>query len=260
MRTEQFEVRLAETPAEVEAAQRLRYEVFYNEHGATPTDEIAETGLDIDAYDYCCDHLLVIDKQRADESFDGTPCVVGTYRMMRKHAALSNGGFYSAQEYDLENLIRLPDEIVEVGRSCVHADYRRGAVMQLLWAGIAKYLAENNIKVLFGCASFSGTDPETFGKALTYLHENHLAPANYRPRALEHRHVDMAELADGPVEYKDALEQLPPLLKGYIRLGGKVGDGAVIDHEFNTVDVCMVVTTDRLTEKYQRHFRPSGTA
>lgn len=260
MRTDQFDVRLAETPLEVQAAQSLRFDVFYNEHGATPTSDVAETGPDIDAYDYCCDHLLVIDKNRADETGDGSPFVVGTYRMMRKHAALSNGGFYSSQEYDLENLIKLPDEIVEVGRSCVHADYRRGAVMQLLWAGIAKYLAENNIKVLFGCASFAGTDPEAIGNALGYLHENHLAPSEYRPRALAHRHVDMAEYADGPVTYKDALEQLPPLLKGYVRLGGKVGDGAVIDHEFNTVDVCMVVTTDQLTEKYQRHFKPSGTA
>ena len=256
MRTDQFEIRLAESPAEVEAAQRLRYEVFYLEHGATPTPEVAKSGLDVDPYDYCCDHLLVIDRDRSSTQ----PCVVGTYRMMRKHAALSNGGFYSAQEYDLDNLIRLPDEIVEVGRSCVHADYRRGAVMQLLWAGIAKYLAENNIKVLFGCASFAGTDPATYGKALAYLHEHHLAPSDYRPRALEHRHVEMALLAEGPIEQREALVQLPPLLKGYIRLGGKVGDGAVIDHEFNTVDVCMVVTTDRLTEKYQRHFRPSGTA
>lgn len=256
MRTDQFEVRLAETPTEVEAAQRLRYEVFYNEHGATPTPEIVDTGIDVDPYDYCCDHLLVIDRDRSGVD----PCVVGTYRMMRKHAALSNGGFYSAQEYDLDNLIRLPHEIVEVGRSCVHADYRRGAVMQLLWAGIAKYLAGNDIRVLFGCASFAGTDPETYGKALAYLHEHHLAPSDYRPRALEHRHVEMADLAESPVAQREALEQLPPLLKGYIRLGGKVGDGAVIDHEFNTVDVCMVVTTDRLTEKYQRHFRPSGTA
>lgn len=256
MRTDNFEVRLAESKAEIEAAQRLRYEVFYLEHGATPTPEVAASGLDVDPYDYCCDHLLVIDRERSN----GVPYVVGTYRLMRKHAALSNGGFYSSQEYDLDNLIKLPHEIVEVGRSCVHADYRRGAVMQLLWRGIAEYLAKNDIKVLFGCASFCGTDPKAYAKALSFLHENHLAPDEYRPRALEHRHVDMGALSEGPVDQREALDQLPPLLKGYIRIGGKVGDGAVIDHEFNTVDVCMVVSTDRLTEKYRRHYRPSGTA
>lgn len=256
-RTASFDVRLAESPLEIEAAQRLRYQVFYEELGALPTLEIRRTGIDVDPYDYCCDHLLVVDRRRSN----GLPFVVGTYRLMRKNAALMNGGFYSAQEYDLDPLVRYPADIVEVGRSCVHADYRRGAVMPLLWRGIAEYVAERGIELIFGCASFPGTtDADALGRELSYLHHHHLAPAEFRPRALEHRYVGMTRVPPDGVDADAALGALPPLVKGYIRLGGFVGDGAVIDYDFRTVDVCVVVKTDRLTEKYQRHYRPSGRA
>lgn len=226
--TECFDVRIARTDAEIEAAQRLRYQVFFEEHDSIPSPEVAQSRRDTDAYDYCCDHLIVIDCL-AEES---QPFVVGTYRMMRKHAALSNGGFYSAQEFDLENLIRQPVEMVEVGRSCIHQDYRRGAMMTLLWRGMAAYLAENEIRMLFGCASFPGNNPQEISEALSYLNRNHLAPEEFRPRALDHRYVEMDRIDrgvdsnEGGYNEKDGLGQLPLLVKGYIRLGGYVGDGA----------------------------------
>ena len=250
-----FEVRLAETADEIDASQALRYQVFYNELAATPTPEMRRTQRDFDDFDTICDHLLVIDRAKSN----GLPCIVGTYRVVRKSIAEKYGGFYSAQEYDLSALINYPGEILELGRSCVHADYRKGAVMQLLWRGIAEYVREHQCGVMFGCASFHGTEPDALGAQLSYLYHNHLAPDALRARALDNLYVSMSRLTVEELDETEALAALPPLLKGYMRLGGYVGDGAVIDHQFNTTDVCIIVETKQLTEKYQRHYKPSGT-
>jgi putative hemolysin len=251
-----FEVRLAETPHEIDASQALRYQVFYDELGAAPTPEMRRVGRDFDDFDGICDHLLVIDRAKSN----GVPCIVGTYRLMRKSVAEKTGGFYSAQEYDLSALMAYPGEILELGRSCVHADYRKGAVMQLLWRGVAEYSREHDIGIMFGCASFHGTEPDALGKPLSYLYHKHLAPDALRTRALDGLYVDMSRLPAEDFDESEALAELPPLLKGYMRIGGFVGDGAVIDHQFNTTDVCIIVETKQLTEKYQRHYKPSGTA
>ncbi|CCQ72530.1 GNAT family N-acetyltransferase [Magnetospira sp. QH-2] len=242
-----FQVRLAQNQAEVEAAQALRYRVFYDEMGAQPTPQMERLKRDFDDYDEICDHLLVIDKEKSN----GFPWVVGTYRLLRKSVALRNFGFYSEQEYDLSDLAAYPGEIVEVGRSCVDPHSRSGAVMQLLWSGIAEYIFNHRIELLFGCASFPGTEPDALTRSLSFLYDNHLAPEGMRPRALDELYVDMqAPSADE----QGSLGDLPPLIKGYLRLGGFVGDGAVVDHQFNTTDICVVVKTDLLTEKYRRHY------
>ncbi|MFQ5619367.1 MAG: GNAT family N-acetyltransferase [Rhodospirillales bacterium] len=253
---ETLEVRLAESAAEIEAAQALRYRVFYEELAARPTPLMKRRARDVDKFDAYCDHLVVIDHAPVD----GKPRVVGTYRLMRRSVATAHEGFYSAQEYDLAPLLLFPGEVTEVGRSCVHRDYRQGAVMQLLWRGISKYLSAFNVEILFGCGSFTGTDPTRFAVALSYLYHRRLAPESFRPRALSHRYVDMRFLPRAVVGDDIGMAALPPLLKGYMRLGGFVGDGAVIDRQFNTVDVCVLVKTDRLTGKYRRHYRPSGVA
>ncbi len=253
---ETFEVRLAESAAEVEAAQALRYRVFYEELEARPTPLLKRRARDVDKFDEYCDHLLVIDRARSD----GNPLVVGTYRLMRRSMATAHEGFYTAQEYDLAPLLHYPGEVAEVGRSCVHRDYRQGAVMQLLWRGISEYLSEFDVEMLFGCGSFKGTDPRRLAVALSYLYHRHLAPESIRPRALSHRYVDMRFLPRAVVGDDIGMAALPPLMKGYMRIGGFVGDGAVIDEQFNTVDVCVVMKIDRLTEKYRRHYWPSGVA
>jgi putative hemolysin len=253
--TKTLEVRLAESAAEVRAAQALRYRVFYDEMKATPSPENARDRLDVDAFDSVCDHLVVVDRERTC----GAPCVVGTYRLMRRPVALAHFGFYSEQEFDLGALIDYPEEIVEVGRSCVDPDYRKRGVMQLLWRGIADYVAARGIRILFGCASFPGTEPDAVDASLSYLHHYHLAPRDLRPRARGDRYVAMARLPRSRLDEHAALGDLPPLVKGYVRLGGFVGDGAVVDHQFNTIDVCILVQTERLTGKYRRHYRPSGT-
>jgi len=251
-----FEVRLAETPEDVEAAKALRYRVFYEEMSATPTPEMRARRLDFDDFDDYCDHLLVIDRNRTN----GGPGVVGTYRMLRRSVALEHCGFYSEQEYDCSALLNYPHEIVEVGRSCVDSSYRSRGVMPIMWRGLAACVIQNDIRMFFGCASFPGTHPEDIGRALSYLHHYHLAPEPIRPRALPQHYVNMEMLPQSEVEVQAVLADLPPLIKGYMRLGGFVGDGAVVDRQFNTTDVCVIVQTDQLAQKYDRHYKRSVSA
>ncbi|MCS6891535.1 MAG: GNAT family N-acyltransferase [Rhodovarius sp.] len=243
-------VRLAETQAEIEAGLRLRYEVFVREMGATADEEARATGLERDAFDAVADHLLVLDHDRGE----GAAGVVGTYRLIRRPAAEKMGRFYSADEYDISPLLAFPGEILELGRSCVAAAYRTRGTLQLLWQGIAAYVFHYRIALMFGCASLPGLDLEANAAQLSYLYHHHLAPPELRPRAIPSRYVAMERLPRGAYDPKRALHELPPLIKGYLRLGGFVGDGAVLDASFNTTDVCVVVKTDQVTEKYYRHY------
>jgi putative hemolysin len=245
-----LQVRLAETPADIDAAQALRYRIFYETLGARPLPGMACRRRDIDRFDSNCDHLLVLDHSRGT----GADTVVGTYRLIRREAAARLGGFYSANEFDIALLVAQPGEILELGRSCVDPAYRQGSVMQLLWSGIAAYVFYHEIVLMFGCASLPNTDPDALAMPLSYLHHHHLAPVGLRPRALAERYVDMRRLNPCVIDPARALAALPPLIKGYLRLGGFVGDGAVIDAQFNTTDVCILVKTDLVTEKYSRHY------
>lgn len=243
-------VRVAVTQAETDAVQALRYRVFYRELGAVADAETARTGRDRDRFDPVADHLLVVDHSIGA----GAEGVVGTYRLIQREAAMQIGRFYSAGEYDIAPILAFPGRIMELGRSCVDAAYRNRAAMQLLWRGIAAYVFHHQIDLMFGCASLPGTDPDALAVELTYLYQNHLAPPAVRPRALPHRFVEMQRLPPESVDPRRALAQLPPLIKGYLRLGGFVGDGAVIDRQFNTTDVAVVVKTDLVTDKYYRHY------
>jgi putative hemolysin len=243
-------VRVAATPAEIDAVEALRYRVFYRELGAKADADTARTGRDRDRFDSVADHLLVVDHTIGP----GAEGVVGTYRLIQREAAAQLGGFYSADEYDIRPILGFPGRIMELGRSCVDAAYRNRAAMQLLWRGIAAYVFHYQIDLMFGCASLPGIDPDALGPELTYLYQNHLAPPAVRPRALPHRFVEMRRLAPESIDPRRALALLPPLIKGYLRLGGFVGDGAVIDRQFNTTDVAVVVKTDLVTDKYYRHY------
>ena len=245
-----FEVRLAETAAEIDAAQALRYRVFYDEMKARPTPEMARLRRDFDDFDPACDHLLVLDRRRGE----GAEGIVGTSRLIRRPAAAKIGRFYSAAEYDIAPLINYPGEILELGRSCIEKDARNTATMQMLWRGIALYAFHYNIQVMFGCASVPGTDPQQHALPFSYLYHHHLAPPEIRVRALDSRYVKMDTLAPGSYDERKAMARVPPLIKGYLRLGGFVGNGAVIDAQFNTTDVCIIVKTELVTEKYIRHY------
>jgi putative hemolysin len=245
-----LQVRLAESAADIDAAQALRYRIFYDIMGARPQPGSEQQRRDRDAFDDICDHLLVLDHSRGG----GAAAVVGTYRLIRRDAASRFGSFYSAAEYDISRLIAYPGEILELGRSCVDAGYRARPVMQLLWSGIAAYVFHHDIALMFGCASLPGTDPDALAAPLSFLYYHHLAPPALRARALPERFVDMRRLDYAALDPNRMLAALPPLIKGYLRLGGFVGDGAVIDEQFNTTDVCIVVKTDLVSEKYSRHY------
>lgn len=242
--------RLASDDSEIEAAQALRYRVFYEEMSANPSPEVEAAKRDFDRFDEICDHLLVIDTQRND--LPGG--VVGTYRLLRSSVAERNGGFYTSDEYEISRIAATPGETLELGRSCVEEEYRNRPTMQLLWQSIAQYVFRYDIDIMFGCASMPGTDPDALALPLSYLYHYHLAPPALRPRALDERYVDMRLLQEDEIDQRRALAALPPLIKGYLRLGGFVGDGAVVDYDFNTTDVSIVVKTELVTDKYFKHY------
>jgi L-ornithine Nalpha-acyltransferase len=259
--TARLEVRLARRRQDVAAAQALRYRVFYKEMGAAADLRTKVLRRDIDRFDRACDHLLVIDRatrRRRIRPVFGS--VVGTCRLIRRGAAERSGGFYSADEFDLTPLLNQAGECLEVGRSCVAPDYRSRAVIDRLWSGIADYIRANRISVLFGCASLRGTRPPELAQPLSYLYHHHLAPPEWRPRAVPARYVDMQVLPADAVDPRAAWAALPPLLKGYLRLGAMVGEGAVVDRQFNTTDVCVVLPTARVNERYLRHYGPMTDA
>lgn len=243
-------VRLATTREEIDAAQALRYQVFYEEMGAQADEATLASQRDQDEFDEVADHLLVVDHDLGE----GAASVVGTYRLIREEAANKIGGFYSESEYDISALKQSPGRKLELGRSCTARAYRNRIIMQLLWRGIAAYVFHYGIDVMFGCASLSGTDPDALAEELSYLTRHHRAPDDIRPRALPGRYVEMNRLPDEAIHPKQALMRLPPLVKGYLRLGGCVGDGAVIDRQFNTTDIAIIVRTGMVTEKYYRHY------
>ena len=249
-------MRLAADEAEIRAAEKLRYRVFYEEMGATPTPEMARDKRDVDEFDSVCDHLLVIDHNLpADEA------VVGTYRLMREEVALQNDGFYSASEYDLsplfvgrdENTYRRHGQFLELGRSCVRAEYRSNATIQFLWKGIAEYVYEHKVSYLFGCASLPGTDPQEHGEALSYLYHNFRAPEELCVYAVPSRHIEMNMIPADQIRERDVVKALPPLIKGYLRLGSYIGDGAVVDEQFGTTDVFILQSIARVPDKYFAH-------
>jgi putative hemolysin len=243
-------VRIATTEAEIDAVQALRWRVFYEEMRAEPSEAARVLERDVDAFDAVADHLLVVDHAIGP----GPEGVVGTYRLIQQTAAEQIGRFYSDEEYDISPLIGFQGKLLELGRSCVDAGHRSRAVMQLLWRGIAAYVFRHQIDLMFGCASLPSTDPDEWAAELTYLYYNHLAPPALRPRALPDRYVEMRRMDPDDIDRRRALGGLPPLIKGYLRLGCFIGDGAVIDHQFNTTDVAIVVKTDLVTDKYYRHY------
>jgi putative hemolysin len=250
LRAGTFGARLAVGESDIEAAQALRYRVFYDEMKARPDAETERLRRDVDPFDAVCDHLLVFDTERGE----GPDSIIATYRLLRRSMVPADGRFYTAGEYDIAPLLDYPGEILELGRSCVDAAYRGRPTMQLLWGAIAQYVAHHEISLMFGCASLHGVDPEALALPLSYLHHFHRAPNDLCPRALPELYVGMNYLAADAIDQKAGLVALPPLVKGYLRLGGFVGDGAVVDHQFNTTDVCIVVPTDQVTEKYFRHY------
>ena len=240
MESHQFETRLAKDEADIRAAQRLRYEVFVEEMGATATESDHAERLERDAFDPYFDHLLLLYEER----------VVGAYRLMRSDMAADGIGFYGASEFDLEKLSK--HRALELGRSCVAKDFRGGVGMHLLWDGLGNYVTRHNIQLLFGVASFTGTEIAPLKQALTYLHHKHLAPEDLRVRSKAYMSLDQMVWED--VDQRSAIKQIPPLIRAYVKLGGFVGDGVFVDKGFNTVDVCLIMDTTRMVQRYKNFY------
>ena len=241
-----FILKLAETEAELKAAQRLRYRVFVEElGGAGPMVDHAQR-LERDRFDPFFDHMILIDDALEAEPEDR---VVGVYRLLRSDAAQKAGQFYSEDEYDLEVLRTGGRRLLELGRSCLHEAYRGGAAMFHLWNGLADYVADHRIDVLFGVASFHGTDIDALAQPLSLLHARHLAPSDLRVRAQPAHFQRMDLIHDTQIDRRAAMLQVPALIKAYLRLGGFVGEGAFVDHAFNTTDVCLIMDTKRMNAR-----------
>lgn len=247
-----LELRLAENPKEIAAAQALRYRVFVEEMGAGVSAACHALRRDIDPFDDRCDHLLVIDRAA---SVPGVPAVVGAYRLLRRSVACQAQGFYTAGAFDIRALLATRGELLELGRSCVAPAHRGGRVVQLLWRGLSDYAERHGIDVMFGCASLPGTDPAALAHALSWLHLHHRAPGSFRPTALAQHRLAMDILPPDRIDELQARRQLPPLLKGYLLAGATVGDGASLDLEFNTIDVCVLLPCAQVRQRNRRRFQ-----
>lgn len=244
-------VRLAHSDEEIRAAQHLRYRVFYEEYAAVPSEEMARERRDISPYDDITDHLIVVDESIADPK----QRIVGTYRLLRREMAEQAGKpFYTSDEFDIAPLLNSGATLLELGRSCVLAEYRTRPVLQLLWQGITDYMLDHGIGLMFGCASFPGTDVSAISQSLAYLYHNHLTPEPLRPRALNDVYVDMNLHPKDSIAAKAAFAALPPLIKGYLRLGATIGDGAFVDRQWNSIDVCIVLQMQQVTDRYRNFY------
>lgn len=260
-RTGTLEVRLARTARDVRRAQRLRYQVFYEDMGASPNARCRFLRRDIDAFDGICDHLIVLDTARIDRrpGRPDRPMVVGAYRLLRQDAA-GPQGFYSQGEFDIAALVaRHPGKrFLELGRSCVLPEYRTKRTVELLWHGIWAYVRHHRIDVMFGCASLEGTNPDALAAELTFIHANTRADGVWAAKARAGLGVKMDRLPPAAVDPKAALKALPPLIKGYMRLGARFASEAVVDHQFNTTDVLVILPVEWLDPRYVAYYGADG--
>lgn len=237
-------VRLARDADDLRAAQHLRYRVFIEEMGGDGPLVDHSKRLECDALDPIFDHLLLIDMQRDPHAGNH---VVGAYRLLPDTRLAEAGRFYSDSEFDLGPLYRSGRKLLELGRSCIDPAYRGGVGMLQMWQGLAEYARARDIGILFGAASFHGTDPAVFAQSLSWLHHAYLAPDALRVRAVQEN--DFAPLPRENLDPRMAMQQMPSLIRAYLRLGGKVGEGVFIDHDFRTTDVCIILDTANLSEQ-----------
>jgi len=258
------EVKLVTTAEDIHSSQDLRYRVFYQEMSAKPDSDALKTKLDKDAFDEICDHLIAIDHscRNCDVGGSGTgPAVIGTYRLLPQVIAEQNGGFYTSGEFDISPLInskRDTHKFLELGRSCVLKQYRTKQILKLMWHGIWRYVRLKKLDVMLGCASFEGVDPQEFALPLSFLHHKCSAPQEWAVKALPPRYVNMNYMAEDQLDLQAAMRVMPPLIKGYLRLGAYIGEGAVIDEQFGTVDVLIILPNSRITTRYLTRFSDLG--
>jgi L-ornithine Nalpha-acyltransferase len=251
----QLEVSLTRDKRDLKRLQKLRYQVFYENGRAVADIATRLTRRDKDNFDSICDHLMVVDRARPRSTEGGSP-VIGTYRLLRQDVADRHGGFYSANEFEISSLLkRHPSQrFLELGRSCVLPTYRTRRTIELLWHGVWSYVRKHRIDVMIGCASFEGTDAGRLARPLSFLHHFARAPEPWRAAAHPLRQVEMNRMPKYEIDIRTAWHELPALIKGYLRVGAYVGDGAVIDPQFGTTDVLIVLPIAAINARYIRHY------
>lgn len=253
-----YKIRLAASVEEIRVAQKLRYLVFHQEMGAKLSAENHLEKIESDMFDSICDHLLVISdgNETRTELFVEDGSVIGTYRLLRQNVASQHQGFYSQSEFDIASLLaRKPNlQFLELGRSCVLKNYRGSAIVELLWQGIWNYVRQNQIEVMIGCASFEGVDVDAHRVTLEWLLKKNIAPDDWLVRAQAGRRLDVGNQDGKTIDLKSVLSDLPPLIKGYMRLGCYFGRDAVIDSVFNTIDVLVILPVSQINPRYFAHF------
>ena len=242
-----FTVKIAETNFEIKKAQHLRYKIFFKDKKAKNKPISNLFKRDFDFYDKVSDHIIIIDNNR-----NNNDNVVGTYRLLRGNFAKIYKGFYTEQEFDISNLKKhfSNSNMLELGRSCVHTDYRSGIILKLLWQGISNYINNYKIKILFGCASFQGTDPKKFINEFNLLRKNFCLSDEFNVKSLQKNYFHFQILQNEKMVFKN----LPPLIKGYLRAGGMMSKDYFIDKKFNTIDFCVVVLIDQIVNRYKNKF------
>ena len=251
LETSFFETRLATDETDLLAAQRLRYRVFVEELGGDGALVDHVQRLERDEFDPVVDHLILVDNRRSRDDLDH---VVGVYRLLPGERAAEFGRFYCDSEYDLAPLRASGRSLLELGRSCVDPVFRGGAGLMLLWSAVAEYVLSRDIDILFGVASFHGTDAQSLAQPLSWLHHHHLAPQNLRPHALADARQPMDLIPAEELDRRAAMLGMPALIKAYLRVGGQVGEDAWIDHEFNTTDVFLLVDTKAMSQKHRKFY------
>lgn len=242
-----FTIKIAESNFEIKKAQSLRYKIFFKEKKIKKKSFKFLLQRDYDFYDKISDHLIIIDNNR--EIRDN---VIGTYRLLRGNCAKLYRGFYTEQEFDISNLKKnfSSKDILELGRSCVHPQYRSGIILKLLWQGISNYIKMYKIKILMGCASFHGTNPSKFEDEFSLLYESYRLPEDYNVKSLQSNEISFNK----NINHSTILNKLPPLIKGYLRAGGMVSENFYIDTEFETIDYCVIMLTEKIVSRYQNKF------
>jgi len=242
----QINIRRANSEDDILVAQALRYQVFYEEFGAKPIGDMAEIKRDYDEFDPIADHLIVENTKENK--------IIGTYRLLNQDQAKKHGAFLTGKSYDLTSLIESGQKLLELSRSCVLPEYRTRPVLQLLWKGIAEYIIEHDIEVMLGCASFLTTDLDSIKQELAYLHHHHLAPKAMRVRAQDDQFQTMDLMNTTDINIRKSFHKLPPLIKGYLRVGSTIGEGAVVDEQFGTIDVFVSMQTHMIAGRYRKHY------
>ena len=242
-----FTIKIAESNFEIKKAQSLRYKIFFKEKKIKKKNFKFLLQRDYDFYDKISDHLIIIDNNR--EIRDN---VIGTYRLLRGNCAKLYRGFYTEQEFDISNLKKnfSSKDILELGRSCVHPQYRSGIILKLLWQGISNYIKMYKIKILMGCASFHGTNPSKFKDEFSLLYESYRLPEDYDVKSLQSNEISFNK----NINHSTILNKLPPLIKGYLKAGGMVSENFYIDKEFETIDYCVIMLTEKIVSRYQNKF------